>query len=36
MFKSLVHRLLLWLERQEVRYYMAKMHVGNLLPSREG
>jgi acetyltransferase-like isoleucine patch superfamily enzyme len=36
MFKSLVHRLLLWLERQEVRYYMAKMHVGNRVAIERG
>lgn len=34
--KSFVHRLLLWLERQEVRYYMAKMNVGKRVRIKRG
>ena len=36
MFKSLAHRLLRWLENQEVRYYMAKMHVGKRVSIKRG
>jgi maltose O-acetyltransferase len=36
MFKLLAHRLLLWLENQDVRYYMAKMRVGNRVSIRKG
>ncbi|MHC4455844.1 MAG: acyltransferase [Planctomycetota bacterium] len=36
MFKSFVHKLLLWLDRQEVRYYRAKMHVGKRVKISRG
>ena len=36
MFRTLVHRLLMWLERQNVRYYMAKMHVGKRVTIKRG
>ena len=36
MFRALVHRLLMWLERQNVRYYMAKMNVGKRVTIKRG
>jgi acetyltransferase-like isoleucine patch superfamily enzyme len=36
MFRALVHRLLMWLERQNVRYYMAKMNIGKRVTIKRG
>lgn len=36
MFKTLVHRLLLWMELQDVRYYRAKMNVGKRVIIKRG
>jgi len=36
MFRSLVHRLLLWLEGQNALYYTAKMHVGKHVRIKRG
>jgi len=36
MFKHIAHHLLLWLERQDVRYYRSKMHLGKNVKIKEG
>lgn len=36
MFRPLVHRLLMWLEYQNTRYYMAKMNVGKRVIIKRG
>ena len=36
MIAWVAHRILRWLERQRVRYYMARMHVGERVRIKEG
>jgi acetyltransferase-like isoleucine patch superfamily enzyme len=36
MFRTLVHRLLQWLENQDVRYYRRKMNVGKRVTIKRG
>ena len=36
MFKSFAHKLLLWLERQEILYFRDKMHIGKRVRIKRG